>query len=158
HVHRCRAGRPAERAGRPAERAGRTAGRARTRCRGHAGAPAGRHRAAGRRPGRTHPDRGAVTCESAADPGGAVPASLPGCAMTQALLGAAELVKLALRRDRIMMPVWVYALTATAVSAAYSFRHLYDTPQSRLEFAAGVASNASTLAMYGPVHDPSTIG
>jgi polyether ionophore transport system permease protein len=78
--------------------------------------------------------------------------------MSEALLGAGELVKLALRRDRIMIPVWVYALTATAASTAYSFAHLYDTPQSRLEFAAGVASNASTLAMYGPIHDPSTVG
>jgi ABC-2 type transport system permease protein len=78
--------------------------------------------------------------------------------MTQALLGAGELVKLDLRRDRIMIPVWVYALTATAASTAYSFRHLYDTPQSRLEFATAVANNASTRAMYGPVHDPSTIG
>jgi ABC-2 type transport system permease protein len=78
--------------------------------------------------------------------------------MREALLGAGELVKLALRRDRIMIPAWVYALTATAASTAYSFAHLYDTPQSRLEFAAGVASNASTLAMYGPVHDPSTVG
>ncbi len=78
--------------------------------------------------------------------------------MTQALLGAGELVKLALRRDRIMIPVWVYALTATAASTAYSFTHLYDTPQSRLNFAASVTSNGSTLAMYGPVHNPSTIG
>jgi len=78
--------------------------------------------------------------------------------MTQALLGAGELVKLDLRRDRIMIPVWVYALTATAAATAYSFRHLYDTPQSRLEFATAVANNASTRAMYGPVHDPSTIG
>jgi ABC-2 type transport system permease protein len=78
--------------------------------------------------------------------------------LTDALLGTRELVKLALRRDRIMIPVWVYALTATAASTAYSFAHLYDTAQSRLDFAAGIASNASTLALYGPIHDPGTIG
>src|SRR5262249_35005334 len=151
HVHRCGAGGAAERPGRAARRA-------RARRRGHARAMPGRHPAAGRRPRRVDTDRGAVAGEPAADPGGTVPAPLPGCAMTQALLGAGELVKLALRRDRIMIPVWVYALTATAASTAYSFTHLYDTPRSRLDFAASVTSNGSTLAMYGPVHNPSTIG
>ena len=32
------------------------------------------------------------------------------------LAGAGELTRLALRRDRIMLPVWVYALTAIAAS------------------------------------------
>jgi ABC-2 type transport system permease protein len=81
-----------------------------------------------------------------------------GRVVTDALLGTGQLVKLALRRDRIMIPVWVYALAATAASTAYSFSHLYDTPQSRLDFAAGIARNPSTLAMYGPIHDPSTVG
>src|SRR5215468_9634365 len=78
--------------------------------------------------------------------------------LTDALLGTGELIKLALRRDRIMIPAWVYALTATAASTAESFAYLYNTTQSRLDFAAGIAGNASALALYGPIHDPSTIG
>ena len=69
-----------------------------------------------------------------------------------ALAGTAALVKLGLRRDRIMMPVWVYALTATAVSTAYSYDKLYKTTESRLDFADGVRNNVSTLAYYGHVY------
>jgi ABC-2 type transport system permease protein len=66
------------------------------------------------------------------------------------LVGAGALAKLALRRDRVMIPIWVYALVATAASTAYSFGKLYDTAESRLDFAAGIRDNPSTLALYGP--------
>ncbi len=75
-----------------------------------------------------------------------------------ALAGTGALVKLGLRRDRIMMPVWVYALTATAVSTAYSYDKLYKTTESRLDFADGVRNNVSTLAYYGHVYDFGSTG
>jgi ABC-2 type transport system permease protein len=75
-----------------------------------------------------------------------------------ALVGTGALVKVALRRDRIMLPVWVYALVATVVGTAASYRGLYGTVASREEFAAGVAGNASALAMYGRVYDGGSVG
>jgi ABC-2 type transport system permease protein len=78
--------------------------------------------------------------------------------MKSALTGTIELARLGLRRDRLMIPIWVYALAAAAISTAYSFRGLYNTPGVRREFAAGVESNASTLALYGHVYSPSTVG
>ncbi|MEV8097371.1 ABC transporter permease [Kitasatospora sp. NPDC085879] len=74
------------------------------------------------------------------------------------LAGTPVLLRLALRRDRITLPAWVYALTASVVSTALAFRSLYDTEDARLRFAAGIAANTSLRALYGPLYDPSTIG
>ena len=74
------------------------------------------------------------------------------------LVGTGALVKLGLRRDRIMVPIWVYALTALAVSTAYGYDKLYDTTTARLDFAAGVRNNGSTLAFYGHVYNGGTTG
>ncbi|MCW2940101.1 MAG: putative exporter of polyketide antibiotics-like protein [Actinomycetia bacterium] len=73
-------------------------------------------------------------------------------------MNTAILVSLWLRRDRIMLPLWVYGLTALAASTAYGFKSLYTTPGSIHSFAAGVAGNAATLAMYGPIFDQNTLG
>ncbi|MFD0530265.1 ABC transporter permease [Kitasatospora arboriphila] len=74
------------------------------------------------------------------------------------LAGTPVLLRLALRRDRIVLPAWVYVLAASVVSTAVSFRSLYDTEDARLRFAAGIAANTSLRALYGPLHDASTIG
>ncbi|HET9169952.1 MAG TPA: hypothetical protein VFN97_10960, partial [Actinospica sp.] len=50
--------------------------------------------------------------------------------------GTRVLLRLAARRDRIMLPVWVYALIASSASTAYSFKGLYATEASREQFAA----------------------
>ncbi|MCW2884505.1 MAG: putative exporter of polyketide antibiotics-like protein [Streptosporangiaceae bacterium] len=74
------------------------------------------------------------------------------------LTGTGALVKLWLRRDRIILPVWVYALTAYSVGTAYSFKGLNKTPASRHNFAAGIIHNGALKAMYGPIVDPDSIG
>jgi ABC-2 type transport system permease protein len=63
-----------------------------------------------------------------------------------------------LRRDRIMLPAWVYALTALVATTVYSFKGLYDTAASRTSFAAGTNANASMKALYGPVLDSGSVG
>ena len=45
--------------------------------------------------------------------------------------GAGALARLAARRDRLMLPAWLYVLTATLASTGYSFKSLYKTPASR---------------------------
>ncbi|MDH6125664.1 ABC transporter permease [Kitasatospora sp. GP82] len=74
------------------------------------------------------------------------------------LAGTGTLLRLALRRDRIMLPAWVYVLTAAAVSTAYSFGRLYATAAAREQFAAGMNTNSSLRALYGPVYDASLGG
>ncbi|HZP49818.1 ABC transporter permease [Actinocrinis sp.] len=72
--------------------------------------------------------------------------------------GTRVLLKLAARRDRIMLPVWVYALLATSASTAYSFKNLYSTEASRREFAAVINATPSTIAIYGRVTSTSLGG
>jgi ABC-2 type transport system permease protein len=72
------------------------------------------------------------------------------------LAGSAELGKLAVRRDRVMLPVWIYVLTAVMAGTAYSFKKLYTTPASRAAVAASTSHNAALLALAGPIFGSST--
>ncbi len=67
------------------------------------------------------------------------------------LAGTGALATLAARRDRIMLPAWVYVLTALVAGTAYSFRKLYPTAQGRLEFATTAGHNPALLSLYGPL-------
>ncbi|MGI5202004.1 ABC transporter permease [Spirillospora sp. CA-108201] len=65
------------------------------------------------------------------------------------LAGAGMLLKIWLRRDRVMMPAWIYGLTALVSGTVYSLKHEYDTPSALASFARGVNDNPSTRALYG---------
>lgn len=74
------------------------------------------------------------------------------------LAGTRTLVRLALRRDRIMLPAWIAALAVTIIGSASAYADLYKTPQQLHDLAAGIGDNAATLAIYGPVYDVSIGG
>ena len=65
------------------------------------------------------------------------------------LTGAGILAKLALRRDRIMLPAWVYVVVIGVASSAYTFAHLYKTASSRAALVASGESNPALLFLYG---------
>ncbi len=65
------------------------------------------------------------------------------------LTGTGALAGLAARRDKIMLPAWIYLLTAVVASTAYSFRKLYPTAAGRREFAAAAAHNPALMSLYG---------
>jgi polyether ionophore transport system permease protein len=67
------------------------------------------------------------------------------------LTGSGALVKLAARRDRVMLPAWIYVITILVVSTGYSFKGLYKTPASREALAAGISHDPTTLALAGPL-------
>ncbi len=67
------------------------------------------------------------------------------------LAGTAALIWLGLRRDRIVLPVWVYVFAASIGSTGYSFRHLYTSLAQRLALTASVQHDPSVLALSGPV-------
>ncbi|MFJ2789255.1 ABC transporter permease [Streptomyces sp. NPDC087290] len=77
---------------------------------------------------------------------------------TGQLAGTWPLLRLALRRDRIMLPIWVLALGGTFSSIGSSIAALYDTSAQRAELAASMNGNSSLRAMYGPVFDDSVGG
>ncbi|WP_067469169.1 ABC transporter permease [Actinomadura macra] len=82
-----------------------------------------------------------------------LPAARPG-----RLAGTGLLLKIWLRRDRIMMPSWIYALTALVASTVYGFKTGYDEPGSLEKFARGINDNPSAKALYGPVLNDHTVG
>ena len=70
----------------------------------------------------------------------------------RSLTGAGELTKLALRRDRIMLPAWVYVVIIGVASNAYTFSKLYKTASSRAALVASGQSNPALLFLYGRLY------
>lgn len=85
-------------------------------------------------------------------------AARPRARQASPFAGTRVLLRLAARRDRIMLPVWVYALIASSASTAYSFKGLYATEASREQFAATINATPSTIAIYGRVSSTSLGG
>lgn len=68
------------------------------------------------------------------------------------LTGTGALVKMSLRRDRIMLVVWLYALAAFVASTVYGFRGLYPTAAGRIDFVRTAARNPAFLSLYGRIY------
>ncbi|PWS51293.1 ABC transporter permease, partial [Streptomyces sp. FT05W] len=67
------------------------------------------------------------------------------------MAGTRALLRFALRRDRVRLPVWILALFLGTLSAAGKFTSLYADPQARDSLTDTMASPAG-LAMTGPRH------
>jgi ABC-2 type transport system permease protein len=70
-------------------------------------------------------------------------------------VGTGALAKLALRRDRIMLPAWIYVITAAVASTAYSFKKLYPTPASRESLIVSGGGNPALRFLYGRLNGSS---
>ncbi|WP_419996744.1 ABC transporter permease [Streptomyces boninensis] len=68
-----------------------------------------------------------------------------------ALAGTGTLLRFALRRDRVRLPVWVLALFLGTLSTANSFKTNYSSAKDRASIADTMDS-AAGLAMTGPRH------
>ena len=67
-----------------------------------------------------------------------------------ALAGTGTLVRFALRRDRIRLPVWILTGAAMVAFQSLGSQTFYDTPQALAAYRASVGSNAATIALAGP--------
>ena len=54
-----------------------------------------------------------------------------------------------------MLPVWIYALTAVAVSGGYGLKLVYKTAEKRASLAASVRSTPALEFLYGQLHGDS---
>jgi len=72
--------------------------------------------------------------------------------------GTAALVRLAARRDRVLVPVWWGVFAFLAYGSAAATVGLYPDEASRRLIAETVNGNLSLIALYGPVADPTSIG
>ncbi|MFE3055519.1 ABC transporter permease [Nocardia sp. NPDC059239] len=70
--------------------------------------------------------------------------------------GTWQLLRLYLRRDRIILPLWVLLLSLPLGSVYIkSLEKIYHTPADFQGFADGILSNPAELAMYGPIYNTS---
>ncbi|WP_432144358.1 ABC transporter permease [Streptomyces sp. bgisy084] len=74
------------------------------------------------------------------------------------LAGTGALLRLALRRDRLLIPAWVLALGLSVAGMGASFEAVYDTAAQRAGLAASMNHNGSMRALYGPVFGDSVGG
>ncbi|NBM18687.1 ABC transporter permease [Streptomyces sp. GC420] len=79
-------------------------------------------------------------------------------ARSRQLAGTGTLLRLALRRDRVMLPVWTLVIAGIIVSGVSSIGSLYATAAERAELAASMTANSSLRSLYGPVFDDSVGG
>jgi ABC-2 type transport system permease protein len=71
------------------------------------------------------------------------------------LAGTGVLAKLALRRDRIMLPIWVYVVVIGVASNAFTFARLYKTASSRQSLVASGRGNPALIFLYGRLNGDS---
>ncbi|MEV4642490.1 ABC transporter permease [Actinoplanes sp. NPDC049548] len=71
------------------------------------------------------------------------------------MTGTGQLIRLILRRDRLLLPLWVVVLALVPAGYAGSFNGLFPTEADRLEYAHVSAGNAGFVALYGPLHGTS---
>jgi len=78
--------------------------------------------------------------------------------MREANAGFGTTLRLALRRDRILLPAWIVGLAATAGFSASATVELYPTEASRVAAAETINASAAVVALYGRVFDPTSLG
>ncbi|WP_433128386.1 ABC transporter permease [Micromonospora sp. CA-240977] len=72
-----------------------------------------------------------------------------------ALTGTRHLVRLILRRDRVLLPIWILLLAVLPASYASAYDELFTTAAERTAYLIGTASNPSIVALLGPVYGDS---
>jgi ABC-2 type transport system permease protein len=76
----------------------------------------------------------------------------------QALVGTGSLLRLALRRDRWLLPVIALGFAGVAASTVSSTASLYPDEAGRVEAAVAMNGTASLVALYGRIYDPTSLG
>ena len=75
-----------------------------------------------------------------------------------ALAGVPLLLRFALRRERIRIPVYIALFTVIVAQNAAGSEQLYTTQAERAEYAATVAGNPGLIAMVGPPYALTSVG
>jgi ABC-2 type transport system permease protein len=67
------------------------------------------------------------------------------------LTGTWGLTRLALRRDRILLPLWVVVIGLFPSGVASSFKSLYSDPKALADFANSMKASPAITGFYGPI-------
>ncbi len=71
--------------------------------------------------------------------------------------GTWRLMRLALHRDRVLLPVWTAGLVGMSAASVQATRELYGTPEAVAAAAGGINGSAALVAMYGPIADETSL-
>ena len=74
------------------------------------------------------------------------------------LVGTWTLTRLALRRDRLLLPVWILVFPLFTVSSTSATLALYPDEASRVEAASAINDLPVGVALYGRIWDPTSLG
>ncbi|MBT1002044.1 ABC transporter permease [Paenarthrobacter sp. DKR-5] len=78
--------------------------------------------------------------------------------MRETFAGAGTLVRLGLRRERWLLPLWILGFALTTYTTASAGADLYPDTASRVEAANAVNATASLVALFGRIYDPTSLG
>jgi ABC-2 type transport system permease protein len=73
-------------------------------------------------------------------------------------VGTGHLLRLALRRDRVVATVWILLFVVMAAGSAAASQGIFTTVESRVRAANTINDTPATLALYGRVFDPTSLG
>ena len=71
------------------------------------------------------------------------------------LVGTGKLIRLILRRDRLLLPLWILGFGVLMIAIASSYAGLFPTAAARQEYADASAANAGFVALYGRLYGAS---
>ena len=72
--------------------------------------------------------------------------------------GTGALLRLAIRRDRVIATIWILLFVIMAAGSSSASQDLYSTLESRVRAGNAVNDTPATLALYGRVFDPTSLG
>lgn len=75
-----------------------------------------------------------------------------------ALAGTGSLLRLALRLERVRLPIWILGISGIVVVTGASIGALYSRAADLLALASTIIANPALRALAGPVFAPDTVG
>ena len=78
--------------------------------------------------------------------------------MPETLAGTGVLIRLGLRRDRWLLPVWILGFALISYSTALAGAELFPDMASRIEASTVMNATASMVALFGRIYDPTSVG
>ncbi|MFJ2662774.1 ABC transporter permease [Nocardia fluminea] len=73
-------------------------------------------------------------------------------------VGVATLARFALRRERFVLPWWLFGIGALMALQSVSSQNFYDSPAKLAQLRATMSANAAVVAMGGPTRLLETVG
>ena len=74
------------------------------------------------------------------------------------LVGTGPLARLALRRDRVILPIWIAVLALLGTTTYTSYDALFPSAADRAALVASLGTSPALKVLYGPAYDLTTAG